>query len=89
MPSPQFAYVQAAQSSGLSIDVLTLMTMNMGGTNPVQDAQTAITGGAAQMESIYELPTGSGIKKMGMLPAIGVDNNQQIVDLSGITTRVY
>lgn len=88
MPSQQNAYVQAAQTAGLSIDGLNLMTMNMGGSNVVSDAQTAITGAAAQLETIYELQKGQGIAKMGMVPAIGVDNNGQTIQVSDITTRM-
>jgi hypothetical protein len=87
MPSQQNAYVQAAKDNGLSIDALTLMMMNMGGTDNVKDSQTAVTGAAGQLEKIYGLQSGEGIKKMGMLPAIGVDNHGKIIDLTGITTR--
>jgi hypothetical protein len=87
MPPQQQAYVQAAQSVGFAMDAVTLMTMNMGGTDPVKDSQTAVLGGAAQLEKIYSLPSGAGIKKMGMLPSIGVDNDKQVIDLKGITTR--
>ncbi|KAF8511086.1 hypothetical protein JB92DRAFT_2936123 [Gautieria morchelliformis] len=86
MPPQQQAYVQAAQSAGFAMDQVMLMTMNMGGTDIVKDAQTAVLGGAAQLEKIYSLPSGAGIKKMGMLPSIGVDNDNQVLDLAGATT---
>jgi hypothetical protein len=88
MPEQQNAYVQAAQSNGLTIDALILMTMNMGGSNIVQDAQTAVTGAAIQLEKIYQLQSGQGMKKMGMLPAIGVDDSGQIINLPGIVARM-
>lgn len=87
MPPQQQAYLQAAKNSGVTVDALTLMTMNMGGKDNVKDAQTAITNGAQQLAKIYSLKTGDAIKKMGMLPAIGVDNNGVIINLAGATTR--
>lgn len=85
MPSQQLAYVQAAASAQLTIDTLTLMTMNMGGKDNVADTKTAISGGAAQLAGVYKISTDDAIKKMGMLPAIGVDNNGVVVNLSGAT----
>ncbi|KAF8511083.1 hypothetical protein JB92DRAFT_403005 [Gautieria morchelliformis] len=86
LPPMKEAYVQATQSAGFEMDVLMLMTMNMGGTDIVKDSQTAVLGGAAQLEKIYSLSSGEGIKKMGMLPSIGVDNYNGLLDLQGATT---
>src|SRR6202167_106805 len=89
MPSQQLAYLQAAKNSSLTVDAMTLMTMNMGGTDNVADAQTAIAGGAQQVATVYGLSIGDVTKKMGILPAIGVDNNGIVIDLAGATTREY
>lgn len=87
MPGQQIDYVQTAKDNQLTIDSLILMTMNMGGTDGVKDTQTAIAGGISQLASIYGTTTDEATKKLGMLPAIGVDNSLLMVDLSGITTR--
>ena len=87
MPELQYAYVQAAKDNGLTIDSLSLMTMNMGGANIVDDSQTAIFGGAAQFATIYGISFTDAIKKMGMCPAIGIDNLRQHLDLAGIAIR--
>jgi hypothetical protein len=89
MPPQQLAYLQAAKNSGVTVDAMTLMTMNMGGTDNVADAQTAITGGTQQVATVYGLSTGDATKKMGMLPAIGIDNAEVVIDLAGATTREY
>jgi hypothetical protein len=86
MPPQQLAYLQAAKNSGVTVDAMTLMTMNMGGTDNVADAQTAITGGTQQVATVYGLSTGDATKKMGMLPAIGIDNDGVVIDLAGATT---
>jgi len=86
LPPQQLAYLQAAQKSGVTVDGLTLMTMNMGGKDNVADAQSAIGGGTKQLASVYSLSMADATKKMGMLPAIGVDNNGVIIDLGGATT---
>jgi len=86
MPPQQVAYVQAAKDNGLTIDGLTLMTMNFGGTDNVGDSKTAITGGASQLANIYGISNPAALNKMGMLPAIGVDNDQQVIDLAGMMT---
>jgi len=86
MPAQQQAYLKAAQDAGLTVDAVTLMTMNMGGTDNVADAQTAVAAGAQQVAGILGISAADATKKMGMLPAIGVDNNQLVIDLAGATT---
>jgi hypothetical protein len=87
LPPKQQAYLQAAKTSGVTVDALTLMTMNMGGKDNVADAQSAIAGGTKQLASVYGLNMADATKKMGMLPAIGVDNNGVVIDLGGATKR--
>ncbi|KAF8183495.1 hypothetical protein K438DRAFT_1766782 [Mycena galopus ATCC 62051] len=86
MPSEQQAYLQAAKDAGLAVDAVTLMTMNMGGTDNVADAQTAVAGGAKQVAGVFGISTNDATQRMGMLPAIGVDNNGVVIDLNGATT---
>ncbi|KAJ6506627.1 hypothetical protein C8R45DRAFT_970160 [Mycena sanguinolenta] len=86
MPAQQQAYLQAAKDAGLTVDAVTLMTMNMGGTDNVADSQTAISGGAQQVATVYGISPADATKKMGMLPAIGVDNDGLVIDLAGATT---
>ncbi|KAJ7111018.1 hypothetical protein C8R44DRAFT_933932 [Mycena epipterygia] len=86
MPAQQQAYLQAAKDAGLTVDAVTLMTMNMGGTDNVADAQTAVAGGAQQVANVFGISTADATKKMGMLPSIGVDNNGLVIDLTGATT---
>jgi hypothetical protein len=87
MPAEQQAYLRAAKDAGLAVDAVTLMTMNMGGTDNVADAQTAVSGGAQQVADVFGISTADATKKMGMLPSIGVDNNGVVIDLTGATTR--
>ncbi|KAJ7438255.1 hypothetical protein FB451DRAFT_1192775 [Mycena latifolia] len=87
MPAQQQAYLQAAKDAGLTVDAVTLMTMNMGGTDSVADAQTAVAGGAQQVANVFGISTADATKKMGMLPSIGVDNNGVVINLTGATTR--
>ncbi|KAJ6568922.1 hypothetical protein B0H19DRAFT_1256616 [Mycena capillaripes] len=89
MPAEQQAYLQAAKDAGLAVDAVTLMTMNMGGTDNVADAQTAVAGGAQQVAEVFGISTADATKKMGMLPSIGVDNNGVVIDLTGATTREF
>jgi hypothetical protein len=63
------------------------MTMNMGGTDNVADAQTAVSGGAQQVADVFGISTEDATKRMGMLPSIGVDNNGVVIDLTGATIR--
>ncbi|KAJ7866960.1 hypothetical protein B0H14DRAFT_3133026 [Mycena olivaceomarginata] len=85
MPAEQQAYLQAAKDAGLAVDAITLMTMNMGGTDNVADAQTAVAGGAQQVADVFGISTDDATKRMGMLPSIGVDNNGVVIDLTGAT----
>lgn len=87
MHDDRVAYLKATKNSTLVIDALVLMTMNMGGKDNVADTQTAITGGAKQLASVYGISVAYATKKMGMLPAIGIDNDRIIIDLAGATKR--
>lgn len=89
LPAQQQAYLQATKAAGLTPDAVTLMTMNMGGKDNVADAQTAVTGGAGQVGKVFGISTADATKKMGMLPAIGVDNDGVVIDLKGATTRKF
>jgi len=87
MPFRQFGYVTTTKDNGFTIDALVLMTMNMGGTNNVVDAQTAIMAGAGQLGFIYGISILNAVKMMGILLAIGVDNQHNLVNLEGIASR--
>jgi hypothetical protein len=87
MPPLQTAYLQAAKNSGVILDGLTLMTMNMGGRDNVLDAQTAVAGGAVQLAGMYGINVVAATKKMGILPAIGADDNSVVISLKNASTR--
>jgi chitinase len=81
------AQVQAAQDAGVPIDTMMVMTMDMGVTDNVAASQTAVNGAAAQLAQVQGISTADALKKMGMLPAIGADDQGVVIDLAGATTR--
>lgn len=87
LPPPELAYLQATKNSSLEIDVLTLMLMNMGEKEAVDPSKKAITAAASQLAGIYNITAISAMQKMGMLPAIGVDNGEVVTNLTSATQR--
>lgn len=79
-------WVKAANESDFLMDGLNLMTMNMGGNDTAIDAQTAIKGGSDQLKKIYGDKIKSPMDRMGMIPAIGIDDTRQVLDLKGAKT---
>jgi hypothetical protein len=89
MSGDQIKQLKAAKKANLDLDGVLLMTMNMletGGDN-VKASQDAITGGAKQVSEALGISIEDATKKMGMVPAIGVDNNKNVIDLKGAKDR--
>lgn len=74
MPEPQLEQVQAAKDAGVTIDILALMTMDMVLTDVEPSSEASILAGAKQFETVYGLAAGTGIKRMGVIPMIGRDD---------------
>jgi hypothetical protein len=64
-----------------------VMIMDMGVKDNVAAGQTAVTGAAAQLAKVQGISNADALKKMGMLPAIGQDDQGVVIDLAGATTR--
>lgn len=74
LPQAQLAQVQAAKDAGVTIDILALMTMDMVPNNVEASSEAAVLAGAKQLEKVYGLRAGSGLKRMGVIPMIGKDD---------------
>ncbi|KAH8814505.1 hypothetical protein DL96DRAFT_1623966 [Flagelloscypha sp. PMI_526] len=84
MGPDQIKQVQAAKDANLVLDGVLLMTMNFGTGENVKTSQAAIAAGAKQVSGLYGISLEDANKKMGMVPAIGVDDNKVVLDLNGV-----
>jgi hypothetical protein len=47
------------------LDVVSVMTMDMGSRDVLQSSQSAIKAAAVQVEKVYDLVPGTGMQRMG------------------------
>jgi hypothetical protein len=87
LPATGLAQVQALKDAGVALDVLSLMTMDMGVPDVLNASMAAVTAGAGQLESVYGLPAGTGMQRMGVIPMIGKDDQGAELDLVDAKTR--
>jgi hypothetical protein len=66
--------VQALKKAGVNLDVLSLMTMDMGVSDVLSGSEQAAKAGAKQLEQAYGLKSGEGIKRIGLIPMPGKDD---------------
>lgn len=90
LPSDGLFQVQALRNADVTLDVLSLMTMDMGtfAQNPnsrLDSSLSAIKAGAKQLEHIYNLPAGSGMSRMGVIPMPGKDDQDRTFHLADAT----
>jgi hypothetical protein len=86
LPSTGVQQVQALKDAGVQLDVLSLMTMDMVPDNVAKSSISAIQAGAKQLETIYNLPAGSGLSRMGVIPMPGKDDNGAMFSLEDAHT---
>jgi hypothetical protein len=74
LPQGQLAQVQALKKAGVILDVLSLMTMDMGVSNVLSASEQAATAGGKQFEKTFGVQAGEGIKHIGLIPMPGKDD---------------
>lgn len=89
MTQAQLGQLNAAKTAGVKIDVVMLMTFDMGvqGSNAA-GAQSAIKAGAGQVATALGVGSGDAMGMMGLLPMIGKDDEGATTDLKDATTRM-
>jgi hypothetical protein len=82
VPDSGMQQVQALKDAGVKLDILSLMTMDMVPNNVAAASISAVKAGAKQLENMYNLPVGSGLSRMGVIPMPGVDDQGAMFSLN-------
>jgi hypothetical protein len=86
VPDSGMQQVQALKDAGVKLDILSLMTMDMVPNNVAAASISALKAGAKQLENMYNLPAGSGMSSMGVIPMPGVDDQGALFSLNDART---
>jgi chitinase len=79
----EYALLQNAQSEGVKVSTVNIMTMDFGaGQNGLTDAETAAEGTASQLSSLYGISTSAAYGMMGLTPIAGVNDSPDDYDFT-------
>jgi chitinase len=79
----EYALLQNAQSEGVKVSAVNIMTMDFGaGQNGLTDAETAAEGTASQLSSLYGISTSAAYGMMGLTPIAGVNDSPDDYDFT-------
>jgi chitinase len=71
----EYALLQNAQSEGVKVSEVNIMTMDFGaGQNGLTDAESAAQGTASQLSSLYGISTSAAYGMMGLTPIAGTND---------------
>jgi chitinase len=83
LPSAELGVLQSAQSYGVKVSVVNIMTMDFGnGQNPLSDAESAAQATASQLASLYGISTSQAYARMGLTPIAGQNDDNEFFSQS-------
>ena len=78
LPSQELGVLQGAQSAGVKVSEVNIMTMDFGnGQNALNDALSAAQATAAQLTSLYGISTAQAYARMGLTPIAGQNDDNE------------
>jgi chitinase len=87
LPSADLGLLQDAQSAGVKVSVVNLMTMDFGdGQNALNDAISAAEATAGQLSSLYGISTAQAYAMMGLTPIAGQNDDDEFFSQSNAST---
>jgi len=87
LPGEEMGLLQDAQSNGVKVSVVNLMTMDFGdGKNALNDAESAAQGTAAQFDSLYGISDQQSYAMMGLTPIAGQNDDNEYFSQSDAST---
>ena len=87
LPSAELGVLQSAQTYGVKVSVVNIMTMDFGnGQNPLSDAESAAQAAASQLASLYGISTGQAYARMGLTPIAGQNDDNEFFSQSNAST---
>ncbi len=87
LPSAELGVLQNAQSNGVKVSVVNIMTMDFGnGQNALNDAISAAQATAAQLSSLYGISTAQAYGMMGLTPIAGQNDDNEVFTQANAST---
>src|SRR5580698_10112614 len=87
LPSAELGVLQSAQTYGVKVSVVDIMTMDFGnGQNPLTDAESAAQATASQLASLYGISTSQAYARMGLTPIAGQNDDNEFFSQSDAST---
>jgi chitinase len=87
LPSAELGVLQNAQSNGVRVNLVNIMTMDFGnGQNALNDAISAAQATAGQLASLYGISTSAAYAKMGLTPIAGQNDDNEYFSQSDAST---
>src|SRR5580704_589997 len=87
LPSAELGVLQSAQTYGVKVSVVNIMTMDFGnGQNPLADAESAAEGTASQLSGLYGISTSAAYGMMGLTPIAGQNDDNEYFSTSDAST---
>ena len=83
----EYALLQDAQSAGVKVSMVNIMTMDFGnGENALNDAESAAQATAGQLSGLYGISTTAAYNMMGLTPIAGQNDDNEYFSTSDAQT---
>jgi chitinase len=87
LPSAELGVLQSAQTYGVKVSVVNIMTMDFGnGQNPLSDAESAAQATSSQLASLYGISTSAAYARMGLTPIAGQNDDNEFFSQANAST---
>jgi chitinase len=87
LPSQEMGVLQSAQSNGVKVSVVNIMTMDFGnGQNALNDAISAAQATSGQLAGLYGISAGQAYAMMGLTPIAGQNDDNEFFSQSDAST---
>jgi chitinase len=87
LPSAELGVLQSAQTYGVKVSVVNIMTMDFGnGQNALADAESAAQATSSQLASLYGISTSAAYARMGLTPIAGQNDDNEYFSQANAST---
>jgi chitinase len=87
LPSQELGVLTGAQSAGVKVSEVNIMTMDFGnGQNALNDALSAAQATAGQLSSLYGISTAQAYARMGLTPIAGQNDDNEFFSQANAST---
>jgi chitinase len=87
LPAQELGVLQSAQTYGVKVSVVNIMTMDFGnGQNALNDALSAAQATAGQLASLYGISTAQAYARLGLTPIAGQNDDNEYFSQANAST---